>query len=294
MKRFLKVINYGWQHSKCVFLSTGKKNRIYYFLDIICTYLKYHVYSNEYINEKFYLLTPQDKINIGKKYLSERNRFDDWWKDFYANRAFLAKFTSRKWEESSEKMIKRNKAYQKRYNMGANCHVEYNVEISRQHMLDGTISIGNNVLLCKNSFIDYSGDIKIEDGVKISADVKIETHGHTSFTNALQKGDYKTPLVIEKNVQIGIGTIIMEGCNRIGREARIGAGAVVRTNIPPYAIVLGNPAKIVGFTITPQQLEEHEAQKYFNEEKTSIENFSKNYEKYVSSRFKEIRTLLKL
>lgn len=294
MKRFLKVICYGWKHSKSISCEVPKKSRIWYFIDILRSYHKYHIYSNEYIREKFYLLDSEDRETIGKRYLFERNKFDAWWKDFYANRAFLSKFTSRKWEESANRMIERNKAYKKRYNMGDNCHVEYNVEISRQHMLDGTISIGNDVLLCKNSFIDYSGDIKIEDGVKISADVKIETHGHTSFTNALQKGDYKTPLVIEKNVQIGIGTIIMEGCNRIGREARIGAGAVVRTNIPPYAIVLGNPAKIVGFTITPQQLEEHEAQKYFNEEKTSIENFSKNYEKYVSSRFKEIRTLLQL
>ena len=246
MKRFLKVINYGWQHSKCVFLSTGKKNRIYYFLDIICTYLKYHVYSNEYINEKFYLLTPQDKINIGKKYLSERNRFDDWWKDFYANRAFLAKFTSRKWEESSEKMIKRNKAYQKRYNMGANCHVEYNVEISRQHMLDGTISIGNDVLLAKNVFIDYSGYVEIEDNVKLANGVIIESH-HRDL-EAYEKGlavNIQSSLLIREGAYIGSRAIILSSCHYIGKNARIGANAVVTKDVPDNALVAGVPAKII-------------------------------------------------
>lgn len=294
MKRFLKVICYGWKHSKSISCEVPKKSRIYYFIDILRSYHKYHIYSNEYIREKFYLLDSEDRETIGKKYLFERNKFDACWKDFYANRAFLSKFTSRKWEESANRMIERNEAYKKRYNMGDNCHVEYNVELSRQHELDGSIKICNDVLFCKNTFIDYSGDIIIEDGVKISANVKIETHGHASYTNSIAKGAYKTPLIIEKNVQIGIGTIIMEGCNRIGKEARIGAGAVIRSNIPPYAIVLGNPAKIVGFTIAPQDLEVYECEKYSVEERTSKEKYVQIYEKYVSMRTKEIVNCLKL
>jgi acetyltransferase-like isoleucine patch superfamily enzyme len=51
------------------------------------------------------------------------------------------------------------------------------------------------------------------------------------------------PVVIEDDVWIGIGAIILKGV-RIGRGARIGAGSVVTRNVPPEAMVTGNPARI--------------------------------------------------
>lgn len=296
MRRFIQVLHFGWGHTVLIAKEQdrGLGYTICIFFDIICCYLKYHLYSNEYMKERFYLLKGADKKKIGEKYRLERNRLDKWWSDFYKNRSFLNKYTVKRYEESPYKMEVRNQAYRRRYNMGKNCHVEYNVEITRQHALDGTIRMGDDVLLCRNVFIDYSGDVFIDSGVKISANVKIETHGHASYTNSIAKGAYKTPLIIEKNVQIGIGTIIMEGCNRIGKEARIGAGAVIRSNVPPYAIVLGNPAKIVGFTIAPQDLEVYECEKYSVEERTSKEKYMQIYEKYVSMRTKEIVNCLKL
>jgi acetyltransferase-like isoleucine patch superfamily enzyme len=52
------------------------------------------------------------------------------------------------------------------------------------------------------------------------------------------------PVVIEDDVWIGIGAIILKGV-RIGRGARIGAGAVVTKDVPEAATVAGNPARIV-------------------------------------------------
>ena len=52
------------------------------------------------------------------------------------------------------------------------------------------------------------------------------------------------PVVIEDDVWIGIGAILLKGV-RIGRGARIGAGAVVTKDVPPGATVAGNPAKIM-------------------------------------------------
>ena len=52
------------------------------------------------------------------------------------------------------------------------------------------------------------------------------------------------PVVIEDDVWIGIGAIVLKGV-RIGRGARIGAGAVVASDVPAGAIVAGNPAKEV-------------------------------------------------
>lgn len=295
LKRQKQLLQYGWLHSGIIMTECAKGfvYRVQVFFDIISCYYKYKMWSNQYLSEKFYLFNKEDRVAIGNRYKERGVIRDNWQKDFVENRKFLLKYTSRKYEDAILRE-KRTLAYKKRYNMGDGCFVEYNVELSRQHYLEGTIKIGKNVILAKNVFIDYSGDVIIEDGVKISADVKIESHGHASYANAQQTGAYKTPLHIEKNVRIGTGTIIMEGCKRIGKEARIGAGSVIRSNIPPYAIVIGNPAKIIGFALSPEELETYEEGMYTTEERTNIDQFKKIYERYLSSRSKDIIKLLKL
>lgn len=295
LKRQKQLLQYGWLHSGIIMTECAKGfvYRVQVFFDIISCYYKYKMWSNQYLSEKFYLFNKEDRVAIGNRYKERGVIRDNWQKDFVENRKFLLKYTSRKYEDAILRE-KRTLAYKKRYNMGDGCFVEYNVELSRQHYLEGTIKIGKNVILAKNVFIDYSGDVIIEDGVKISADVKIESHGHASYANAQQTGAYKTPLHIEKNVRIGTGTIIMEGCKRIGKEARIGAGSVIRSNIPPYAIVIGNPAKIIGFALSPEELETYEEGMYTIEERTNIDQFKKIYERHLSSRSKDIIKLLKL
>ncbi|CAO4157372.1 LbetaH domain-containing protein [Methylorubrum extorquens] len=55
----------------------------------------------------------------------------------------------------------------------------------------------------------------------------------------------KTRLVIENGVWLSHNVITTPGCARIGRGAVVGAGAVVTTDIPPYAILAGAPAGII-------------------------------------------------
>jgi maltose O-acetyltransferase len=55
----------------------------------------------------------------------------------------------------------------------------------------------------------------------------------------------KTPLKIDDDVWIGVRVIVLPGCKHIGKGVIIGAGAVVTKDIPDYAIVGGNPAKII-------------------------------------------------
>ena len=77
---------------------------------------------------------------------------------------------------------------------------------------------------------------------------------HDAIANAPQ-GDKRLrpplvtrPVVIEDDVWIGIGAIVLKGV-RIGRGARIGAGAVVATDVPTGAVIVGNPAKEVTTTV---------------------------------------------
>lgn len=65
-----------------------------------------------------------------------------------------------------------------------------------------------------------------------------------------------TPLEIGHDVWFGNGAIVMPGVTSIGTGSVIGAGAVVNKNIPPYAVVLGNPGRVVKYRFTPEKIQE--------------------------------------
>lgn len=61
-----------------------------------------------------------------------------------------------------------------------------------------------------------------------------------------QQGDLPdTPLEIGEDVWIGARAMVLPGCKKIGAHSIIGAGAVVTKDVPEYAIVGGNPAKLI-------------------------------------------------
>lgn len=103
--------------------------------------------------------------------------------------------------------------------------------------------------------------------------------------------DSDKDVVVEEDVWIGARSVLLNGVT-IGRGSIIGAGSVVRTDVPPYALVVGNPAKIVGFKFTPKVTIEHEEQLYPIEQRLSLELLKDNYQKYYVSRMDNIRQLL--
>jgi acetyltransferase-like isoleucine patch superfamily enzyme len=60
------------------------------------------------------------------------------------------------------------------------------------------------------------------------------------------------PLEIGNDVWIGVNAVIMPEVSRIGDGAVIGAGAVVNRDVPPYAVVLGNPARVVKYRFSEE------------------------------------------
>lgn len=79
-------------------------------------------------------------------------------------------------------------------------------------------------------------------------------------------------LRIGHGVWVGNGANILAGCKTIGNGAVIGAGAVVTHDVPPYAIVVGNPAKILRYRLTPEQIEKVEASKWWELDKDELNN----------------------
>lgn len=106
-------------------------------------------------------------------------------------------------------------------------------------------------------------------------------------------GEYDKDVVVNEDVWIGARVTLLSGVH-IGRGAEIGTGTVVRKSVPPYAVVVGNPAKIVGFRFTPEEIIEHEKVLYKEHERLPLSLLEKNYEKYYLSKIKEIRAYLSL
>ena len=120
--------------------------------------------------------------------------------------------------------------------LGSNCNLGQNVVISPEVRLGNNVKVQNNVSI-------YTGVI-CEDDVFLGPSMV--------FTNVVnprsainRKGQY-TQTIVKKGVSIGANATIVCG-HDIGEYSFIGAGAVVTKEVLPYALVVGNPAKHIGW-----------------------------------------------
>ena len=100
-------------------------------------------------------------------------------------------------------------------------------------------------------------------------------------------------VIVEEDVWLASNVTLLAGV-KIGRGATIGSGSVCTRSVPPYAIVMGNPAKVIGFNFTPDEIVEHEKKLYPEDERLPIEALQKNYQKYFKNKSKEINSFIKL
>ena len=127
------------------------------------------------------------------------------------------------------------------------------------HIMPDT-TIGDNCVIGQNVFIGkgvkIGNNVKIENNVSVFEGVTLEDDVFCApscvFTNVInprsfisRKHEFKSTLV-KKGATIGANATIICG-NTIGRYAFIGAGAVVTKDVPNYAMVYGNPARIQGW-----------------------------------------------
>lgn len=120
--------------------------------------------------------------------------------------------------------------------IGKNCNIGQNVVVSPDVVLGKNVKVQNNVSI-------YTG-VVCEDDVFLGPSM-VFTNITNPRSNIIRKGQY-AKTIVKKGATIGANATIVCG-NNIGEYAFIGAGAVVTKEVPPYALVLGNPAKHVGW-----------------------------------------------
>jgi acetyltransferase-like isoleucine patch superfamily enzyme len=106
----------------------------------------------------------------------------------------------------------------------------------------GHIVFGNNVSINRNTIVISHESITIGDGCAIGPNVLMYDHDHSFGTEGLMRGYKTSPINIEKNCWIGAGVIILRG-SHIGEGCVIGAGTVVKGDIPPHSIVTSEVSK---------------------------------------------------
>ena len=118
--------------------------------------------------------------------------------------------------------------------------------------------IGKNCIISKDTYIDFDvviGDnVKIQNGVSIYHGVTIEDDvfvgPNAVFTNDFLPRSFNkewkvTKTVLKKGCSVGANATIICGCT-LGEYSMVGAGSVVTKDVPPFTLVAGNPARIIG------------------------------------------------
>lgn len=110
------------------------------------------------------------------------------------------------------------------------------------------VSIGRNCKISTHSFICTG--VTISDGVFVGHGVVFVNDNHPRATNEdgqlLTEGEWTlTETKVDEHASIGSNATVLGGVT-VGRQALVGAGAVVTRDVPPFAIVAGSPARVIG------------------------------------------------
>ncbi|WP_187263699.1 acyltransferase [Pontibacter beigongshangensis] len=120
--------------------------------------------------------------------------------------------------------------------IGENCNIGQNVVISPMVVLGNNVKVQNNVSI-------YTG-VTCDDDVFLGPSMVF-----TNVVNprsAIKRRDQYASTHVGKGATIGANATIICG-HEIGAYAFVGAGAVVTKSVPPYALVVGNPSKQIGW-----------------------------------------------
>lgn len=153
------------------------------------------------------------------------------------------------------------------------------------------VNFSNNVVVGKYTYgelnyYDYGDGCKLDIGCfcSIANNVffcmggehllnRISTYPFLSKVNHVISSISKGDIIVQDDVWIGRNAIILSGVT-IGQGAVIGAGSVVTKSVPPYAIVAGNPAKLIRYRFSKQIIKELMKLDF---KELTIEDYKNNY-----------------
>lgn len=165
-------------------------------------------------------------------------------------------------------------------------HIQNGANIGKHCVLGQNVNIGNNVRI--GNFVKIQNNVSVYEGVTLEDYVFCGPS--MVFTNILDPrskypqvgAKYYIKTLVKEGASLGANSTIVCG-NTIGKFAFVGAGSVVTKDVPDFALVVGNPAKIIGwFSEAGKKLE-------FDEQGiASCEKSNKTY-KFENNLVKEIK-----
>lgn len=129
--------------------------------------------------------------------------------------------------------------------IGKRCVIMRNPSISNPQNL----SLGDDSGIGINAKLDCSENIEIGSRCLMGPDVMIYTSDHNWCSDKetyFLTGMSTSPVFIDDDAWLGARSIILKGV-KVGRGATVAAGSIVTKDVPPFAIVGGNPAKIIKY-----------------------------------------------
>ena len=122
--------------------------------------------------------------------------------------------------------------------IGAGCNICAHV------LIENDVEVGDNVTV--KSGVQLWDGVRLEDNVFVGPNV---TFTNDVFPRSKVYPDSFEKTVVKRGASIGANATILPGVS-IGEGAMVGAGSVVTRSVPPNAIVVGNPARIIGYVST--------------------------------------------
>lgn len=129
--------------------------------------------------------------------------------------------------------------------LGDNVYVGHDAMLKGWHA--GALTIGDDTWIGQGVFLHAAGGISIGARVGVGPFVRVLTSTHAEAGRAVPILDAPlelAPVRVEDEADLGLGAILLPGVT-VGRGAQVGAGAVVTRDVPPYAVVAGNPARVL-------------------------------------------------
>jgi UDP-2-acetamido-3-amino-2,3-dideoxy-glucuronate N-acetyltransferase len=138
--------------------------------------------------------------------------------------------------------------------LGADCRVWHFVHISAGARIGAGCSFGQNVFVANDvvigDHVKIQNNVSVYDAVTLEDDVfcgpsVVFTNVHNPRAAVVRKHEYR-PTLVKRGATLGANCTVVCGTT-IGRHAFVGAGAVVSRDVPDFALVVGVPAKAIGW-----------------------------------------------